>query len=40
MSNVIDVVTGYRIGRWVGPDRWTVDDVRRYLGLAEKEAVR
>lgn len=38
ISNVIDCVTQYRIGRWLGPSRWSVKDVLEYLGLSAEEA--
>jgi len=38
ISNAIDCITHYRIGRWLGPARWTTKDVLLYLGLKTEEA--
>lgn len=35
--HVIDMSTGYRFGRWLGPARWAPIDVMRYLGLGAGE---
>ena len=32
-GNVVDVRTGYRIGRWQGPARWTVEQVAEFFGV-------
>jgi hypothetical protein len=38
-SNAVDVRTGYRLGRWAGPQRWTPDDAARFFGMdLESEA--
>lgn len=38
-SNAEDVRTGYRLGRWAGPQRWTRDDAARFFGMdLESEA--
>lgn len=43
VSNVIDVTTKNRIGRWIGPKSWSIDKIKKYLGLNDdiilKEAV-
>lgn len=40
-GNAVDVRTGYRIGRWQGPARWTVEQVAEFFGVdleTEEEA--